>query len=597
MSLVIKKTAILCLVISFQSIANDADLSEVPLATIKPQSPEFTLAINVDHTVRSPLDSCVECSNSPKYERSPRVKTSRGKHDSSFYFIGTSYSPDSLAHSEGTYSSYHSLSSSTVGLSSNTLSAMNVIQSMIDDPSNWKTELENVKDDLSFSDKIEVASYFGDVFGQDYNYERADNVGDSGEGVVTIEEMLASISTDDPGGVCRDVVLAQAQILTALGVDKDSIYMVGYSKVTGSHAVLVVEDEESGSIAKLNYGYITQEGDVKGGAALTQDNYSPDFGMYFRVYDHEGTPVARVPSEIGQVFNEVTNGDYSKRDISKSYALQQAIVDTAYGQGSLFTAETTAGDSVVGVALNHTMRSKYSSMEIGLSGITREGERTLVSIEQKALYFRLKSIQKTPRLNITDNITVNGIGSGEIELMYMNNTVISSDNSRTEGTNDEVTSTLSLGLQSAWYSPNKHTSLRSEVIASGYIDYENEVNVSEGYTLAFDNMRWSTNLGFRIGEDLQLTTDGTVVLYNVGTSGILSAELKDRSSLWAINTAYQAPIGDLPIFMPGSSATVQVGLEKTWANSNGKGPTMSIKYTEDLDYSTGQAYIGAGWKF
>ena len=508
----------------------------------------------------------------------------------SFRLNASSYSPNSVALSEGSYSTYDGVSTT----SNSSDDAISTISSMIATPSQWKTALNEVKDELTFSEKIEIASYFGEAFGDDYNYERDD----SGEDIVTVEEMLTSLSSDDTGGVCRDVALAQAQILTSLGVDKSSIYIVAYYDATGRHSVLAVEDaDDPDKIIKFNYGYTTESGDVKGGAALTQDTSLPDFGMYFRVYDSDGDPVARVPSEIGQIFNEVTSGDYGKRDIAKSYALQKAVINTPFGNGTLFTGETSAGDEATGIAINQTMKSRYVTNEIGVSAITREGDRTLVSIEQQALYLRLKSILDTPSKKYGDRFSINGVASAQIETMYMNNTVIDSDGDRTDSTNEEFSTTFATGLESFWQSQDHTTLISSELIATGNIDLKNEVNLSEGYTLAFDNLRWTTNYKHDVGEAMQVQGTGSFIVYNLGATAILEGKLNNVHSNWSASAAYQAPIDELPVFMPGSSETLKFGVKKSLHNANDHGLDMSLEYIHDLDYDVGNAYVGIGWTF
>lgn len=81
---------------------------------------------------------------------------------------------------------------------------------IIANPDNWRQTIGSLSEDLDFDEKIRIAARMGETFLGNYNYARA---GDSDGRAVTIEELLEAAANGEPGGVCRDIFLAQSQIL------------------------------------------------------------------------------------------------------------------------------------------------------------------------------------------------------------------------------------------------------------------------------------------------------------------------------------------------------------------------------------------------
>ncbi len=472
------------------------------------------------------------------------------------------------------------------------------IQDMIANPSDWKKSLNEAKEYLSFDEKVKIASHFGGEFSDRYNYGRANEDGDLGEGIVTIEDMLTSISTNEPGGICRDVALAQSQILRELGVGKDDIYMIGYATATGGHAVLAIKDpNDPKNIVKLNYSYVSEESDVGGGAQLSQDTTLPDVGMNFRVYDADGKPVGKVPTEMGEIFNEVTGG--KSYDLGKSYTLQKAVIKTPIGNGTAFTGRTSSGENVIGVAVNKEIKSKYMETEYGLAVAHREGDRTHVALDQTSFYARMNSRLNTPELKFGDQFSVKGFGGAKVEMMGMKTTVKYHDDGRVrEGSNLEPMSSFYGGVEADWESKDGRTKVNSEVVSEYYVDWNNEVNTSEGQGLAFDNVRWTTSAEHGVTDHMKLIGEGTIIMRQTGTTGLLKGGVYDDRTKFSLEGGYQMPLSDdIPTFIPGSTKAVSVGVGKSWKDEKGRGPSVILEYERDLDFDTNRIGATAGWVF
>jgi hypothetical protein len=194
----------------------------------------------------------------------------------------------------------------------------------VSDPANWKAGMAEIKDDLSFDQKVLVASHLGGKFSERYNFDRA---GSEGQGVVTIEEMLTSVRDVQPGGICRDVSMAQSAILKELGVPKDNIYQVGYTTTSGGHAVVAIQDPDNPkNIIKLNYGAVTESNEAVGSSALIQNTSLPDFGIKNKIYNADGDPVGNLPTEIGEILYDTTGGNRGKMIPASRHSIQKWVL-------------------------------------------------------------------------------------------------------------------------------------------------------------------------------------------------------------------------------------------------------------------------------
>ena len=467
---------------------------------------------------------------------------------------------------------------------------------MVQNPNDWKSSLNEVKDHLSFEEKMKLASHLGGRFSDNYNYDRADGVGDRKDGIVTIEQLLDSVKHSDPGGVCRDVALAQAQILTQLGVPKDKVYMMGYRTATGGHAVLAVQDpNDKDKIVKLNYDYVSESDNVKGAAALVQDTSLPDTGIQYRLFDADGKPVGKIPSEMGQVLREATGASRTSNELVKTYSLQKVGVETPFGAGNVFSGQTSGGDKIVGVAIDHTIKTKYAKMEVGGAYVERESDRTRVTLSQDAFYGRMKTTLNTPDFK-AGNFSFRGDVATELEIMAMDNKVTYKGSGlETGGKNMDFSDRHSAGISAFWNSDDERTHVMSRVEVEGYVDFKNEAaGTSGGSTLVHNQTKWTTGVAHDISANMRLIGNSAIVLKEVGNSATFTGAMEYHPWDMKVKGGYQRPLDDdIPAFMPESREAATIGVEKSWNN----GLHIQLDYSRDIDTGNNTGFITGGWKF
>ena len=472
------------------------------------------------------------------------------------------------------------------------------IRDMIDDHDNWQTTLHKVRDGLSLDQKILLASHFGGEFGERYNSDRTEAGNKAANGIVKIEDLLRSVKSDEVGGICRDVAFAQAQILSELGVSKDDIHIISYATAGGHHAVVTVKDpNEPNNLIKLNYNYVHESNGVSGPGALVQDNSIPDTGIAIKIYDSEGRPVTQISSEIGQVLQEVADGQTSPR-FMRSYELQRVGIQTRFGSGSVFTGQTSIGERLVGVMLDKKINFPAGTMEVNVGYMQRSGERSQVIMNQQALYARLKNSFNTPERKIGNFTLQADIGAEQSFLLMKNRVQHRHDGHGStvqESSNVDTSQTFFVGANISGQSSDGKTHVDSRLQMDTYLSTQHvaESASSSGYRLVNEKASWMTGVSHQVTDDMRLVGESAVVLRKIGNSASFTAGIEKSGT--TITAGYQTPFGKrLPAFMPGSDRGVMGGVERRWKDDN---VTFSMIYQRNLDNGSNNYRVQGGLKW
>lgn len=245
---------------------------------------------------------------------------------------------------------------------------------------------------MSFEQKVYLAHIMGHTMNNHYDFARAS----SGEsGIVSEQEIFDAIISNSRAGICRDIAVVQANILKRL--DIEDVYVVAYNSRRVGHATVIAQDPENPNrIINFNYGE-TRVNNRTGAAGLSQDNYIPEFGINYRIFDSEGNPVDRVPSEMGYILNQaagldieiasngiqyeginMVNLDYKSGDITTRafYATSDSGIDA---MGGVFKYENYSQhiDTVVGVGM------QTSRKQIPERKFTKESKSAFMGMDVK----------------------------------------------------------------------------------------------------------------------------------------------------------------------------------------------------------------------
>lgn len=476
------------------------------------------------------------------------------------------------------------------------------IADMTANPDDWKSSLNEIKDHLTFDEKLKVASHFGGRFSDNYNSDRAAGNGPQANGIVTMEEMLSSVRDGVPGGVCRDVSQAQANMLMEMGVPKDKIYQTAYMTATGGHVVMAVQDPENPDrLVRINYDYTDEINDRTGGAALTQNSSLPDFGASFRIFDADGKPIGKIPSEFGQVLRDATQGRTLSDGLTRNHSLSKVYVETPIGVGSVFTGKTASGDNIIGVAVSkETVDERRNSVsDYGVAVVKREGDRATVSIDQTALYAYLNYSYHTPRYE-KGNFSLGAKAGSNGELLIMDNTASYNDGRERSGTNIEGTAGFHVGADVKYSLPSNGTSITSGLTLHGYADQSNiQEGPQGGIRPVIDRIVWDTAVDYQVSENMKLIGESAIVMRSIGNTAAFKGTLEDYTRGLSASAFYQTPLSDeVPLFDPMAREAYGFGVEKSIGNPARKvNGSLSLEYVRDLDFNQNILEATMGIKF
>jgi hypothetical protein len=462
-----------------------------------------------------------------------------------------------------------------------------VREQMIASPKNWHETLASVSNDLSFDEKMRISARIGNTFLEQYNNNRA---GTSNGKIVSIEELLTSAQTNTPGGVCRDISFAQSQMLQALGVPKDKIYIVAYSTPRTAHSVIAVQDPNDPSrLVKLNYGEMTEDGNNTGGTALKQVTSLPDTGLNFRIYDADAKPVGKVPSEMGALLRDVTDAPSSFIEYTP-YNLNKVTASGELGTFNVFTGTTSSGDSIIGAAFNTTLsETENRKTDLGVSIGKREINSPVVELDQTLIYARLRNEY------YTSDITTGPVQSRahlgvESEVLYSKNEGKHSSNGREiKGNTLDVSTNVFAGVTSSFEAGESKVKAQANV--HGYIDWANETE-AKNMTLAFDRAEAKVQVETPISPSLMTLAEGGLIIRQYGEAAYLQGAFVDTNSNFRAFASYSTPIGDVPSFMPEADKTVKVGLAYKAGDWN-----FNASGSKSLTTSDKRLILGAERKF
>ncbi len=457
------------------------------------------------------------------------------------------------------------------------------VGNLIKDPNKWKKSLHTIKDKYSFNEKILIVSELGGMFSNLYNEDRANQVGTNADGVISIEELLESVKTGQAGGVCRDIASAQAIMLSEMGIE--SAYVVSFDVFKGRHANIIVQNPEDPlDILKINYGFAHISGGESGSSLLNQEGGLSDFGLEFKIYNRVGTPLLSLPSELGTILREVTDGEETTQ---------------------VFSKQTTRDDNVKGIAFHQRWESQSDilNIELGMTYFKREGIRFPYNIKQEGIYVRGLGELNSPYLNINNMIKLRIETSGETAFSLTENSVSkihSSDDSKNgeEVSTGEVAKQASLFVGVSGLHKNKAYQIQGSIKTQLVPAFSNEVS-AEKIILTANKIEASLNIKKFLSNDLTISMEPKLIFRDfinevgIGNAYEISSELVHIPSQISAYLKFWSPIQDHQArFLEGSTSKLQIGFE---ALNNEI--LYNISYEEDFDVGYHVVLFGSGLQF
>ncbi len=463
-------------------------------------------------------------------------------------------------------------------------------QKMVAQSAEWKAVLAEAKDKLTSEQKIQLVSKLGGLFGNQYNYARRDK-GDNARGeFVDTQQLLESIKNGTLGGICRDIALAQTQMLKELGFTNN--YVLLYKTLSGRHVTVISTDPVTGKVVKFNYGETTEMQKGSGTEALTQATSMPDHGLAYNIYDTNGKPVTKVSSELGQMLKESAGGDNERDFNQRNFSLTKVGFSSPYIDGNIFTGNTSLGENIYGVALYKKMvPNEYISLGAGASFSRIEGNKSLVHIEQDNLYLQANLELSSPKLRI-GGYEGKAFAGGSADLLIYNSNDTNFSGGKTTATSQDASADFYAGVKNSYKTSDEKTKIDSTIYANFYPDW-NHVARGDKIVAALDNVVIKTGVSHAINDDTRALIDTAVVLRNYGTNIVVKGILEDDKNGMRYSSGASMPVSsNMPTFLNGGERRAFASIEKETKNVS-----FTIEYERNFDNQSNSISAKAKVKF
>lgn len=464
-------------------------------------------------------------------------------------------------------------------------------QKMVNHSADWKSTLNDAKDRLSSEQKIHLVSKLGGYFGNLYNYDRRDNDKENAGIFIDTQSLLDSVKNGTPGGVCRDIALAQTQFLQELGFKNN--YVVSYKMAGSRHATVISTDPESGKIIKFNYDETTENKKGSGTEALRQDTSMPDTGLGYRIYDTNGKSVTKVPSELAQMLKSSAGGDSDRDFNQRNFSLNRVGFSSPYVDGNLFTGKTSSGETLYGVAFyKNFAASENAKFGMGASMSKVEGDRGIVKMDQDILYLRANAEVSSPSLKLGPTATKAFFGS-DTTMMMANTRQQFATGRKEEASKDlDVDVDMYAGVQNIYQSKDGKTAIDSKIYANFYPDWDHVAKAGKT-VVALDSVVVKSGVSYGITEDAKALVDTAIIMRNYGTNIVAKAALEDSARGLRYAAGGAMPLTkDMPSFLPGGERRAFASIEK-----DSKNYVFSIEYERNFDNKSNAVMVKGGVKF
>ncbi len=429
--------------------------------------------------------------------------------------------------------------------------------------------LDKAKEELTFNDKVLLSSLFGGLFNEYYNHDRA--TVDNGEKVELLA-LLEAARDRDPikGGVCRDIAVAQAQMLSMMGI-KNS-YVVSFASIENAHATVVTQDpDDPNNVVKLNYF----EGDTSkanGSGTLSQDTYIPETGATFYIFDANGKPITTLPSSLGVIL-EQQSGSLSTPFTSEVLdGVRSVSADLISHDGHKlevrgFAAKADGEVTVYGVMANNHFsyqHKRFSSKSTISTGAYLENlDRTDYTIDTQAFYLRTR-MENRYKLIDKEGVEVTLIGNIDLQGLYGQGKQLEKESEKLvhEGMVFDGAVRFATGGEIKISKGNMET--KATVVQHGFISSD-DVRTYSNIAPYFDYQEVDINSKYKLDkQDLNLFADSILILDDkLGDRAGARIGVEDQQRDLQVAVGYQGAFEeDTPQWVPGATRKVTADVDK-----------------------------------
>ncbi len=468
---------------------------------------------------------------------------------------------------------------------------------------------------MSFEDQMRFIAKMGGAMWANYDYDRADQVL-SADDIADCDDIISSLGTENPKGVCRDIVMCQAHILKKMG-NENNVYGLSFAVPGNYHVTLVATDPKNPkAVHKIDYSANTIETERSGVDALTQDRRK-DVGITYRLWKPNGKGggemVAAVPSQVGLILNSVVGGNI-KKDFDPMIRKNYNLISIGGGKGPLhgriFATQLSNGDTVFGVASHVSWGSGKKNRAKIFDGLDQSGNFGMAYARREfagdqaddpgvnMFYLRFNQEVGAP-INISENFQVRPYVAARIAA-----TGVEGGKTGITWTGDGDV-TLDGGVQFDYRTKDLKTRLHGNVytqITPGLDDIRGLLGANP--TLVSNHVGIDLGVDHQVSPDVRLNAGFLYVFREYGDSMFVNGGVGVKNPLGetAFNMGVLTPTEEdnQHAFMPGGSRTsLTTTLSHQIMGTSSKDPkvNLNVTYTQSLEDNYYQFNSGLGFKF
>lgn len=465
---------------------------------------------------------------------------------------------------------------------------------------------------LTFKQKILVAKNLGQIMVKNYEVERTGD-GERSEGIVTVDEIYNALQTVGSSertyaGVCRDIAVAQAVALRKMGVKH--VYIINHAVINGGHASLLTQDENDPSkVIHIDYGE-TKPNLTNGLSGLTKQGTLATTGINFRVFDSQGQPIDRVPTEIGYVLYKMSGLDTDRvaPGISaEGISILNLKYESNIAKVNAFVSNTELGEKTVGLGLNVKIidfKSEHgieATTDIASAIHMSKVDKSYFESESMGIFGAINTQIKSPSFSYRNLYSLRARSTATFGLYYGKSSTKAlrsarSDNNSTfyerEGEVIDPMNIISFGI-TAKQKYGKY-SIATDIDAYGSItkaDTRDEGSDSLQYLHTLISNTISRELNHRY----EVALSNKLYLRKTGTSMTNSIIVRSQDNTEVYEVGFSSPIkGEVPFWVEGSSKEAFIGINKSFLKNRAK---LKVKYIRKIDFDENELNLNLNVKF
>lgn len=481
-----------------------------------------------------------------------------------------------------------------------------------------ESALSDLKGKLTTDQKVELTREIGLKSGERYDFNRAGIYGNNANPTgahsistqygkaIPYDAIITNLRSDNRLGICRDIAVAQSQILKQLGFK--NVYGIAYNAGSNHAAVLAQNPDHPDQLLQFNYDGLEKADLKQGMKSLTRGE---DYSTSYQFFNASGKSIANLPSELGSLITEGAGGNIRTLDpflTRPQGSLASLSLETESGSSPrktvlpVFVGRTSAGDDIVGIGMT-TVRGDPDR-----AGVSFAGTAALAYQRKNVKDFSdhtqtFDALHLTMVMNLQAATAWKSIGSdGKAQVRATATEILTGDGARSgltaktpllQSIGASFSGNTEVGMEGKTATADGKTSVLVRAATQYGLGTNNISSMSVNHFYHNVSYLRMTGETVVIPEKLKATLDAAVGFREFGPQALVQVGVEDFKGKWKGDAGYQGAISkDALTIAPGSERAVFMDLE----HSIGKTIALTATYVQPTAVSFSQSQFQVGVK-